>query len=148
MDEEGDWFSNSKSSASVCCLALAWFFCQFQSGVAYKNVAYQKACIYSINREMLEMLGTSMKNTSQGVSKLRRKNCARTLYLNYRASFSHLLRAVPTRSAVLRKCHRRYNFNWFCPVKLLFFWMQHMSFQKWHMLWKIFRKRLFGKLFI
>ena len=51
---------------------------------------------------MLEMLGNSMKNTSKGVSKFRRKNCATTLYLNYRVSFSHLLRAVLTRSAIFR----------------------------------------------
>ena len=33
------------SLASRCCLALACFFCQFQFGVAYKSVAYKKACI-------------------------------------------------------------------------------------------------------
>ena len=37
-------FSNSKISASAYCLALTSFFCQFQPGIAYKNVAYKKAC--------------------------------------------------------------------------------------------------------
>ena len=32
----------SKSSASGCCLAFAWFFCQFQAGVACKSVPYKK----------------------------------------------------------------------------------------------------------
>ena len=47
------------------------------------------------------MLGNSMKNTIKVVSKLR-KNFATTFYSNYRASFSHLLRAVPVHSALLR----------------------------------------------
>ena len=38
VDEENQYFSNSKSSASGCCLAFAWFFCQFQPGVVYKSV--------------------------------------------------------------------------------------------------------------
>ena len=39
-------FSVSKSSASKCCLAFAYFFPQFQPGVTYKSVAYKKkACI-------------------------------------------------------------------------------------------------------
>ena len=48
VDEEGTWFSNSKSLASACCLAFAWFFCQFQQGVAYKSVAYIKSVYPSI----------------------------------------------------------------------------------------------------
>ena len=41
VDEKGEWFSNSKNSASGCCLAFAWFL----PGVAYKSVAYRKeAC--------------------------------------------------------------------------------------------------------
>ena len=47
------------------CLILS----QFQSCVAYKSVAYKKACICSIIREMLEMLGNSMKDISKGISK-------------------------------------------------------------------------------
>ena len=35
VDEESK-ISNSKSSASGCYLAFAWFFYQFQPGVAYK----------------------------------------------------------------------------------------------------------------
>ena len=45
MDEECEQFSNSKSSASGCCLAseildilvsICLIFCQFKPGVAYK----------------------------------------------------------------------------------------------------------------
>ena len=41
MDEESEQFSNNKSSASGYYLAFASFL-QFQSGVAYKSVAYKK----------------------------------------------------------------------------------------------------------
>ena len=37
MDEDCEYFANSKGSASGCCLALSYFFCQFQPGVAYKK---------------------------------------------------------------------------------------------------------------
>ena len=40
VDEECEQFSNSKSSASGCCLAFAWFFGQFQPDIGYKSVAY------------------------------------------------------------------------------------------------------------
>ena len=50
-------------------LSFCLIFCQFQSCIAYESVAYKKACIYSINREMLEMLGNSMRDTSKGISK-------------------------------------------------------------------------------
>ena len=45
VDEECEEFSKSKILAWNFCLAFAWFFCQFQSGVAYKSVVYKKACI-------------------------------------------------------------------------------------------------------
>ena len=48
MDEESESFSNSKSLAAGCCLAFAWFFCQFQPGVAYKSVSYKKSCSHKI----------------------------------------------------------------------------------------------------
>ena len=32
----------AKSSTTGCCLAFAWFFCQFEPDVAYKSVAYIK----------------------------------------------------------------------------------------------------------
>ena len=37
VDEEYEYFSNSKSSASGCCLAFAYLFCQFHPGVAYNT---------------------------------------------------------------------------------------------------------------
>ena len=37
VDEEYEYFSNSKSSASGCCLAFAQRFCQFHPGVAYNT---------------------------------------------------------------------------------------------------------------
>ena len=44
VGEESKWFSNSKSSVSGCCLAVACLiFCQFQLGVTYK-----KACIFCL----------------------------------------------------------------------------------------------------
>ena len=43
VDGESELFLNSKSLASRCCLDFAWFFCQFQPGVAYKSVAYKKS---------------------------------------------------------------------------------------------------------
>ena len=52
---------------------------------------------------MLKILRNNMKNTSKGVSKLKKKNCATTLYANYRASFSHLLRMIPTLSSLFEK---------------------------------------------
>ena len=45
-NKEYDYFSNSKSSA----LRFAWFFCQFQPGVAYKSVVYKKSFIFSVVR--------------------------------------------------------------------------------------------------
>ena len=38
-------FLPDKSSVSGFCLAFAWFFCQFQPGVAYETDAYQKSVI-------------------------------------------------------------------------------------------------------
>ena len=38
-------FQIAKSSASGYFLAFALFFSKFQPGVAYKSVAYKKACI-------------------------------------------------------------------------------------------------------
>ena len=36
--------------ACQCCLAFAYFFfCQFQSGIAYKSVAYKKSVILQLN---------------------------------------------------------------------------------------------------
>ena len=46
MDEESEYFSNSKSSASGCCI------CQFQPGVAHKIVAYKKQACNSIDLTM------------------------------------------------------------------------------------------------
>ena len=43
VDEESK-ISNSKSSASGCYLAFAWFFYQFQPGVAYKMLLINKTC--------------------------------------------------------------------------------------------------------
>ena len=40
VDEE----SECRSLASGCCLVFFYFFYQFQTGVAYKSVAYKKAC--------------------------------------------------------------------------------------------------------
>ena len=52
LDEESELFSNSKSSALECCLAFAWFFCQFQPGVANKSVSYKKkACKSNLKEE-------------------------------------------------------------------------------------------------
>ena len=44
MDEECEWFSNSKSSVSAYCLAFAFvhLLCQLKLGVAYKNVSCKK----------------------------------------------------------------------------------------------------------
>ena len=50
MVEESKSFSNSKSSASGCCLAFAQFFCQFQPGVAYKSAAYTKKRMQHIRK--------------------------------------------------------------------------------------------------
>ena len=38
----------SLQKAIGCCLANAWFFYQFQPGVAYKSVAYKKSIHVSI----------------------------------------------------------------------------------------------------
>ena len=107
LDEEGELFSNSQNSTWGCCFAFAWFFCQFQPCVAYKSVAYKKKCIYSRNREVLEMLINSMRHTFKGFSRfnflLTRKKCGTTLYLNYSGFFGHLLRVVPLRSALFEK---------------------------------------------
>ena len=46
VDEENELFSNSGSSASGCCLAFAYFFCQFHPGVAYKRFSYQKTRVF------------------------------------------------------------------------------------------------------
>ena len=45
-DEESEKFSNKESSASGYCLAFAYFFFQFQPGVAYKKVAYKKKRVF------------------------------------------------------------------------------------------------------
>ena len=42
-------FQIAKSSASGYFLAFALFFSKFQPGVAYKSVAYKKACICYID---------------------------------------------------------------------------------------------------
>ena len=42
VDEKNTKFSNSKSSASGFFLAFA-YFCQFQSGLAYKSVPCKKS---------------------------------------------------------------------------------------------------------
>ena len=34
--------NNFENSASGCCLAFAWFFCQFQPGLAYKVSLVEK----------------------------------------------------------------------------------------------------------
>ena len=39
-DLDSKKFSDSKSSASGCCLAFARFFCQYQPDVAYKKSVY------------------------------------------------------------------------------------------------------------
>ena len=56
VDEECEYVSSSKSSASGGCLAFGWFFCQFQPGVAYKSVAYKKSvCLTEIIWKTYEM---------------------------------------------------------------------------------------------
>ena len=104
------WLHGSKhwqNSASGCCLAFDWFFGNFRLALLIKVLLIKKACVYSRNREMFEMLGNSMKNTCKGFSKckilLTRKKCGITLYSNYRGSFSHLLRVVPAHSARFEK---------------------------------------------
>ena len=69
VDEEHEWFSNNKNSTSGCCLAFAWLFANFSLALLIKVLLIKKAYIYSINTEMLEVLGNSLKNTSKGVSK-------------------------------------------------------------------------------
>ena len=46
VDEETSWFSNSKSSASACCLAFAhFFFANFSLVLLTKVLLINKACI-------------------------------------------------------------------------------------------------------
>ena len=44
MDEECEKFSNSKSSASGCCLVFAWFFAIFSLALL-KVLLTKKACV-------------------------------------------------------------------------------------------------------
>ena len=53
-------FSISKSSASGRCLAFAWCFWQFQSGVAYKSAAYKKS-VYQHVAENVDSRASSSK---------------------------------------------------------------------------------------
>ena len=46
-DEECEKISNSKSSASRCCLAFAWFFANFILALLMKVLPFKKACIFS-----------------------------------------------------------------------------------------------------
>ena len=47
IDEEWEYFSNSKNSASVCCLAFAWFFTNFNLVLLIKVLLIKKApCIF------------------------------------------------------------------------------------------------------
>ena len=49
VDEEKQYFSNSKSSASgSVLLSFCLIFCQFQPGVAYTSVAYEKKCVFLV----------------------------------------------------------------------------------------------------
>ena len=44
MNEQGECFSNNKSSVSGYCLAFSWFFFgQFQPGIVYKSGDYKKS---------------------------------------------------------------------------------------------------------
>ena len=107
LDEEGELFSNSRNSTWHCCLAFAWIFANFSLALLIKVLLIKKVCIYSRNRDVLEMLINSMKHTFKGFSRfnflLTRKKCGTTLYLNYSGFFGHLLRVVPLRSAVFEK---------------------------------------------
>ena len=107
LDEEGELFSNSRNSTWDCCLAFAWIFANFSLALLIKVLLIKKVCIYSRNRDVLEMLINSMKHTFKGFSRfnflLTRKKCGTTLYLNYSGFFGHLLRVVPLRSALFEK---------------------------------------------
>ena len=48
VDEESKEFSNSKGSASACCLAFAWFFAKFSLALLIKVSLIKKACILLI----------------------------------------------------------------------------------------------------
>ena len=107
LDEEGELFSNSGNSTWHCCLAFAWIFANFSLALLIKVLLIKKVCIYSRNRDVLEMLINCMKHTFKGFSRfnflLTRKKCGTTLYLNYSGFFGHLLRVVPLRSALFEK---------------------------------------------
>ena len=45
VDEDGKWFSNSKNSASGCCLAFAWYFANFSLALLIK-VSLIKKCAF------------------------------------------------------------------------------------------------------
>ena len=45
VDEECEYFSNSKSSASGCCLVFAWFFANFSLALLMKVLLIKKASI-------------------------------------------------------------------------------------------------------
>ena len=62
--EEWVEFSDSKSSASRSCLAFAWFFCQFQHGVAYKSIALKKPVISSYLECLYKTFGQVPRNLS------------------------------------------------------------------------------------
>ena len=107
LDEEGELFSNSRNSTWHCCLAFAWIFANFSLALLIKVLLIKKVCIYSRNRDVLEMLINSMKHTFKGFSRfnflLTRKKCGTTLYSNYSGFFGYLLRMVPVRSALFEK---------------------------------------------
>ena len=46
--------NNSKGSTSGCSLAFAWFFFQFQLGVACKSVAFEKS-VYYVKIKMMRL---------------------------------------------------------------------------------------------
>ena len=52
INEQTEEFSKSKSSASGCCLAFAWFFASFSLALLIKVMLIKKACI-SINIHLL-----------------------------------------------------------------------------------------------
>ena len=62
MNEESELFSKSESSASGCCLAFAYVFCQFHPDVVYKSVAYKKHLVLS-GRTLL--VSTKNKSSNQ-----------------------------------------------------------------------------------
>ena len=46
VDEKSKQFSNSKSSASACCLAFAWLFASFSLALLIKVLLIKKPCSY------------------------------------------------------------------------------------------------------